>query len=297
MAPGVMTGHHSPGTLQGGTHMARRKESGLDLIASLPWPAGIVIGLLAFWTIRYGIGAWFSSAGGPLLSGLGEQASGGMFAPLAWLALAVCWIAAAVSFARLRQRKRLLDTQTGIDSLRAMSWREFEMLVGEAFRRRGYAVEETGLGGKDGGIDLIVRKNGRTELVQCKQWKSRQVRASTVREMWGLVDHHRADGVSIVCVGDFTSDASAFAEGKAIELINGEQLLDLVHDVQSPDGRGYATARVRERIEPVMDANRTDASRSCPACGAAMVARNNRKTGQAFWGCSSYPRCKATQAA
>src|SRR5690606_27130428 len=72
-----------------GCGMARkRKESGLDVIASLPWPAGIIIGLLAFWGIRYGIDAYFSSAGGPLMSGLGEQASGGMFAPLAWLALA-----------------------------------------------------------------------------------------------------------------------------------------------------------------------------------------------------------------
>lgn len=277
--------------------MARkRKESGLDVIASLPWPAGVIIGLLAFWGIRYGIGAYFSSTGGPLLVGLGKQASAGMFTPLAWLALAVCWIAAGVSFVNSRKRKRLLDTQTTLDSLRAMTWREFEMLVGEAFRRRGYAIEETGLGGKDGGIDLIVRKNGCTELVQCKQWKNRQVRASTVREMWGLVDHHRADGVSIVCVGDFTPDAAAFAEGKAIELINGEQLLELVRDVQSPDERGHATARARERIEPVLDANRTDAPRSCPACGAAIVVRKNRNTGQAFWGCSSYPRCKATQA-
>jgi restriction system protein len=274
----------------------RRKESGLDVIASLPWQAGIVIGLLAFCGIRYGIGAYFSSAGGPLLSGLGEQASGGMFAPLAWLALVVCWVAAGVSFARSHQRKRLLDTQTGLDSLRAMTWREFEMLVGEAFRRRGYAVEETGLGGKDGGIDLIVRKNGRTELVQCKQWKNRQVRASTIREMWGLVDHHRADGVSIVCVGDFTPDAAAFADGKAIELINGKQLLELVRDVQSLGERSHSTVHAKERIEPVLDASRADARRSCPTCGATMVSRKNRSTGQAFWGCSSYPRCKATQA-
>ena len=53
-----------------------------------------------------------------------------------------------------------------------MSWREFEMLVGEAFRRRGCFVEETGLGGKDGGIDLVVSKGGRKELVQCKQRRS-----------------------------------------------------------------------------------------------------------------------------
>lgn len=42
-----------------------------------------------------------------------------------------------------------------MDSLREMNWHQFEQLAGEAFRRQGYAVEETGLGGADGGIDLI----------------------------------------------------------------------------------------------------------------------------------------------
>ena len=274
--------------------MARRKkESGLDVIASLPWPVGIVLGLLAFWLIRYGVGEYFASTGGPLLSGVAKQASA-VLAPLAWLVLAMCWIAAVVSFVRSHQRKRLLDTQSGLDSLRAMSWREFEMLVGEAFRRRGYSVEENGLGGKDGGIDLIVRKDGRTELVQCKHWKQRLVRASTVREMWGLVDHHRADSVAIVCIGDFTPDAAAFARGKAIELINGERLLDLVRTVQATESAGRAALLPKDRIEPVFTGT-PETAPTCTSCGATMLVRHNRKTGQPFWACSGYPRCHMTR--
>ena len=36
-----------------------------------------------------------------------------------------------------------------------MSWREFEMLVGEAFRVQGYSVVETG-GSADGGVDVVL---------------------------------------------------------------------------------------------------------------------------------------------
>ncbi len=32
----------------------------------------------------------------------------------------------------------------GEDPLFALTWREFEMVVGESFRRRGYQVQETG---------------------------------------------------------------------------------------------------------------------------------------------------------
>ncbi len=30
------------------------------------------------------------------------------------------------------------------------------------------------------------------------------------------------------------------------------------------------------------------------SCNARLVKRQNRKTGNWFWGCSTYPRCKAT---
>jgi restriction system protein len=208
---------------------------------------------------------------------------------LAWLALAICWVGAAASYLKSKQRKRLLRTQSGLDSIRALSWQEFEMLVGEAFRCRGYTVEETGLRGADGGVDLILRKDGRTELVQCKQWRNRQVKPAVVREMWGLKDHHNADAIKIVCVGEYTRDAEAFAEGKAIELINGERLVALVRDGQSATERAIATDGPTSQDVQVDTA--------CPRCGEAMMRRVNRQTGQPFWGCSTYPRCKATRPA
>lgn len=33
----------------------------------------------------------------------------------------------------------------------------------------------------------------------------------------------------------------------------------------------------------------------CPKCGAKMISRANRNTGQRFWGCSRYPECKGTR--
>lgn len=33
----------------------------------------------------------------------------------------------------------------------------------------------------------------------------------------------------------------------------------------------------------------------CPECGEPMKERTNRTTGEVFWGCSDYPRCKGTR--
>jgi restriction system protein len=111
--------------------------------------------------------------------------------------------------------------------------------------------------------------------------------------MWGLLAHHNADAVKIVCIGEFTRDAAAFAEGKAIELINGKRFVDLLRDVQAPAVDG-STSRA-SRIEPVFSTQAANSQVTCPVCEASMVLRKNRNTGAGFWGCTSYPRCKGTR--
>ncbi|WP_430388869.1 restriction endonuclease [Dyella sp. 20L07] len=212
--------------------MARRKESGFELMASLPWPVCILLGLIAFLGIRFGIGSYFSTSASPVLAGMGKAMSTGIYAPFAWMAFCACWMAALVSFLGQRKRKRLLETQTGIDSIRAMDWQNFELLVGEAFRRQGYSVVENGLGGADGGVDLFLHKNGQTTLVQCKQWRTYKITVNIVREMFGLLTHHGAAAVKIVALGDYTPDARRFVVGKPIELIDGQTLLASVRKVQ-----------------------------------------------------------------
>ena len=73
----------------------------------------------------------------------------------------------------------------GAASVHSMSGSEFELLVGEVFRRRRYQVEEGGGRGPDGGVDLIARRGGETALVQCKHWRTKQVGVGVVRELLG----------------------------------------------------------------------------------------------------------------
>ncbi|WP_415916528.1 restriction endonuclease [Xanthomonas arboricola] len=274
----------------------RKKQSGFEALAALPWPVGFVMGIAAYLVVRYGIAWWFSHQSGMLSQGFAQQSSG-MFAPLAWTLLGVCWLAALFSYLRTRSRRRFLETRTTLESLAAGGWRQFERLVGEAFRRQGYSVEETGLGGADGGIDLILRKDGRRTLVQCKQWKRQQVGVSVVREMFGLLAHHQAHAVKIACIGTYTKDAERFAEGKPIELIGGEQLLGMIRAVQRQATAQSTPAPVR--VEPVFASPGYTASAaivtpSCPRCSSALVQRRTRHTGESFLGCSQFPKCRGT---
>ena len=79
------------------------------------------------------------------------------------------------------------DSAPQQDSLAAISWREFEMLVGQFFREKGYKVNETAEGA-DGGVDLhLTADDSKTYLVQCKHWKASKVPVNVVRELYGVM--------------------------------------------------------------------------------------------------------------
>jgi restriction system protein len=275
--------------------MGRGRRGFFDDLSKLPWPVALVVGLIGYAGIRHGVPAFFARQDHPLLQGFAS----GTLVPLAWIFLAACTLCALVAFANAHKRRRLLDTRTGLDSLAAIGWRDFERLVGEAFRRQGYSVEETGLGGADGGIDLILRKHGQRTLVQCKQWRREKVPVNVVREMYGLLAHHGAHAVRIATVGGFTSEAARFADGKPIELIDGATLLAMIRDVQHPDRVPVSptTSMPTPRIEPAF-ATATPAAAAtpdCPRCGSAMVERTNRRANSTFWGCTTFPACRGTR--
>jgi restriction system protein len=266
----------------------------MEALVGMPWPIGILVGILLFSGIRYAIPWWISSQDGGLAHGMASGFSQAL-TPLAWLLLAMCWTAALLSYLGARRRRILLDTRTTLESLAAPGWRQFEQLVGEAFRRQGYVVEETGLGGADGGVDLVLRKGGQRVLVQCKQWKRRQVGVSVVREMAGLLAHHRAHAVKIVCVGTFTRDAEAFARGKSIELIDGMTLLEMINAAKGTHGPAQAPF---SRVEPVVPEQQRvpESVKACPKCGSTLVQRTNRRSREHFLGCIQFPRCRGSAA-
>ena len=100
----------------------------------------------------------------------------------------LCMAAAAVSVVKRQLRSSLVAgvvRSRAPDALDGMSWQDFELLVGEAFRLQGYEVSELGGEGPDGGVDLVLRKNREKFLVQCKQWKAFKVGVAVVRELYG----------------------------------------------------------------------------------------------------------------
>src|SRR4051812_40239524 len=114
---------------------------------------------------------------------------------------------APFAFYKSYRRRRVLDRQSGIDSIRTLSWQQFEQLVSECYRGQGYTVHNRGGAGPDGGVDVELRIAAKKLVVQCKQWKTQTVGVVPVRELYGAMSAHEAHGAIFVTSGRYTPDA------------------------------------------------------------------------------------------
>jgi len=257
--------------------MARRDDGLMDLLSELPWWISVIVGVVVYVVMAFVIPA--VSSGNPMSKPLAQVAS-----QFSWIAL-IFLLPAGFSAFRSASKSRLLDRQTSIESIQSLPWKRFEELLGEAYRRQGYSVVENSTLGSDGGIDLTIRMGGSAFLVQCKQWRTSKVGVKVIREMFGLMTAHHAAGAIVVTSGTFTKEARDFASGKPIELVEGDQLVQIIHSVQT-----------RPVVATVPQA--ASATRICPACGSELVVRVARKgphAGGKFWGCASFPKCRHTE--
>ena len=279
--------------------MPRKNEGLLFELSLLPWWVSATIAAVAFVGIVYVFPSM--SIESPLWAVLVPLQSKASYLGTAVAMLFL--LTAVLSFAERRRKKRLLDRQRNLDSIRDLHWRQFEELVAEAFRRDGYAVIENVGVGADGGVDIRLRKGGESYLVQCKHWRKQRIGVATVREMFGVLVDESARGVFVVCSGTFTADAVRFAKGKPIHLVNGDTLMKMVARVRRDDSNGvHASNTPREPLDAQARGQESDGAESthpgapsCPRCGGTLVVRTARKgknAGQRFWGCETFPKCR-----
>lgn len=282
--------------------MARKKDGGAlalvyEVAALLPWWAGTGLAGIAYVVLHRYATAEVATAAVPGQMGqmvVGQVAKtlasiGQYIVPLLLLAGAVA------SYLGRRKRAGLIDAAaTGKpgEALRGMSWRDLELLVGEAFRLQGYTVTETGGGGADGGIDLRLKKGSEVFLVQCKQWRAYKVSVNVVRELFGVMSAEGATGGFVVTTGIFTADAKTFAEGRNIDLIDGQSLKTMIDRARAARSRGQSG---RTTTPATVTPTVTSKEPSCPRCGGSMVkriAKQDSNAGGAFWGCTAFPKCR-----
>jgi hypothetical protein len=199
---------------------------------------------------------------------------------------------------------------------------EFETIVADLFRRKGYSVVQTARTG-DGGKDIILRRDSKTFFVECKRYhRGSLIDTPALRRFLGTMVAERADAGFFVTTSDFNSNAREFAAQNRITAINGDKLTQALAEFSPPaaDTHSYdslcTSCGAVSRL-PLLTPHRNahcicgesfsqlillaDLSTSnldcmaptCPRCGHKLRKVHGRNG--VFFGCTTYPKCNFTR--
>jgi restriction system protein len=283
--------------------MARRSSAFEDLMAlgaRLPWSVALGLALFSYLGLHWAASYYSVPVAASTLTDIATVAQRQLIASLAfflqWVIPIGFGVGALASVIKRTRGVALFSRACagGTDAVARLTWSEFERITGEGFRRQGFAVADNLRGGPDGGVDLVLRKGSKQILVQCKHWRSSSVGVAVVRELYGVMTARSADGGFVVTSGSFTPDAWDFAAQCGIELIDGARLGVWIPRAKDPAKGNPIPVPESPVVPPAASGTSTPA---CPKCGVDMVLRTARRgtaAGQLFWGCSQFPRCRAT---
>jgi len=201
--------------------------------AKIPWFVSLGLAAASF-TILH-----IAAPAAPLLGMLQFVVPGA----LVLLALLSVW-------SRLRSHRlfELLSSGEVSAAFESLSWPDFERIVGEAFRRRGFRVEQVRRDTTEPAFDIEMTRDGERFFAQCKHWRARSVGIVPVRELYVAMEARGAVGGFVVTSGSFSREARSFAEGRNVELIDGSHLNSMLN-VNSDDSCDTQRVAIVRAIE------------------------------------------------
>ena len=125
-----------------------------------------------------------------------------------------------------KHSNNLIEDLKEIDSMTGL---EFEEYLRKLFIALDYSVEKT-KATRDGGIDIILKKEGRTTLIQAKKYKINGiVGVDAVRDVHSNASKYNASELIVLTTAmNFSNDARKDASEKNVDLWNRDKLKELL---------------------------------------------------------------------
>ncbi|MGZ3727870.1 MAG: restriction endonuclease [Bdellovibrionota bacterium] len=208
-----------------------------------------------------------------------------------------------------------------MEYLKSIPPRDFELAVGEMYRRLGYSVEVTPAT-NDKGKDAIMFRDGKKYLVECKQYSEENtVGREHLQKFFAAVTEEGAETGFVVTTSTFKKTAVQYAgDIKKLVLIDSVKLSALMREA-FPEEHGDNALNVMceecgEKVQFVMGDQPLEPTKQCAnghsvphgfndgqaviqfpgtepicqRCGRAMKLVSHKK--RHFWRCVGHPACR-----
>lgn len=126
---------------------------------------------------------------------------------------------------KTHERVNAIDINT-LNDINNLNGRDFEIFLGDLFRKMGHYVEVT-QSTRDHGADLILSKNGRRIAVQAKRYQG-TVPNAAVQQCYYAMSHYECEKGMVVTNSAFSDHAKEEASRVNIKLVEGLELIQWI---------------------------------------------------------------------
>jgi len=224
--------------------MQKLSETLLSFLSRLPWWLWAVLAAAAYLVLRWYSGAPVSPGGEDAVprpeAGWYKQG----FACAFKYGFPLLLLLASAGSCYWRWKRRGIFTRVAHatpEALARLSRGDFEFLVAELFRRRGFEVEKAGIR-PPGGADLVAVKGRERYYIRCVVQSE-----AGVEEVRPLAESVMADEVAggmAVAAGGFADEAAGFTATTRVRLINGRELHRDIHQQSLEESAATGKKRV-----------------------------------------------------
>lgn len=87
---------------------------------------------------------------------------------------------------------------------------------------------------------------------------------------------------------------ATYIRSKQQRILSSSQVQDTIQTIKANKLKNTFQAK-RKHIRQLQSRSDSSSKQLCHKCGSEMVLRSAKKTGNKFWGCSTFPKCRATR--
>ncbi|MDD3262587.1 MAG: restriction endonuclease [Candidatus Absconditabacteria bacterium] len=183
--------------------------------------------------------------------------------------------------------------KTIIEKLKAMHPKDFEDFIKLLFELRGYKIIyksfwkkyfSSRIAKKDGGIDLIVVKDGKKIYVQIKKKNTDMIGVEVMRSFYGAIVNKLKgeDKLLLITTSIFSEDAEKFAKENNIEIMSYKEIEQEIDGLEKDINNKQKIVLFLSRTNYYSNKYNQNI-RTCPKCGAPLKWRK-----EGFYGCQNY---------
>jgi len=127
-------------------------------------------------------------------------------------------------------RRRLIETEAGVQSLANMKWRECLGLVLEALQREGYREDRNSRHLGDGGAEYLLNRGNEKVLLSYKHGTAYRIGEANVRDFANGVQMQGANSGMLITLGASDSVARDLAQRYDVQVTDGRALWPKIRD-------------------------------------------------------------------